>query len=95
MAWVEKYPTNGGDRWRVRYRRPDGGETSKRGFRTKREATAFANTTEVRKLRGEYVAPALGRVTIDTMAANWLHRKEIDLKPSTYRTTETAWRVHV
>ncbi|WP_052915672.1 Arm DNA-binding domain-containing protein [Mycobacterium haemophilum] len=38
------------------YRTPDRRQTSKRGFRTKREAETFAATVKVAKLSGEYVA---------------------------------------
>jgi Arm DNA-binding domain len=38
------------------------GQTDKRGFKTKRDAEAFANSVEVTKARGQYAAPSLGRV---------------------------------
>ena len=50
-------------RYMVRYRTPQHTQTKKRGFTTKRDAEAFANTVEVEKLTGNYVAPALGQVT--------------------------------
>ncbi|MDO3647670.1 tyrosine-type recombinase/integrase [Nocardia mangyaensis] len=80
--------------YRVRYRKPDGKQTDKR-FRRKSDAEQFANTVEVSKLAGEYVAPSLGRITVCELAPNWLLRKEVDVAPSNYRTLETAWRVHV
>lgn len=95
MATIESYNTKGGKRYRVRYRTPDHRQTDKRGFRTKRDAEAFAATVEVEKLRGEYVAPALGRITIGELAPTWLERKESDLKPSAYRPLEVAWNKHV
>ncbi|WP_211096892.1 Arm DNA-binding domain-containing protein [Arthrobacter echini] len=51
MATIESYETAGGKRYRVRYRRPDRKQTDKRGFRTKRDAEAFAATVEVSKPR--------------------------------------------
>lgn len=95
MATIEGYNTKGGKRYRVRYRTPDHKQTDKRGFTTKRDAEAFAATVEVEKLRGEYVAPALGRITVGELAEDWLARKESDLKPSSYRPLEVAWRKHV
>jgi integrase len=80
--------------YRVRYRTPDRGETQKRGFKTKRDAEAFAATVEVSKLKGEYVRPALGRSTVAELAADWLTRKK-SKAPSHYRMLESAWRVHV
>ena len=56
MATIESYETKAGKRYRVRYRTPGRGQTDKRGFRTKRDAEAFAATVEVAKIRGEYVA---------------------------------------
>ena len=95
MATIERYTTAGGALWAVRYRKPDNKQTWKRGFKTKRDAAAFAATVETSKLRGEYVAPSLGRVTVGELADNWLARKQRATAPSHYRTLETAWRVHV
>jgi integrase len=55
----------------------------------------FAATVEVSMARGEYVAPAMGRVTVAEIASAWLGRKECATAPSHYRTLEPAWRVHV
>lgn len=95
MATVSAYTTAAGLRYRVRYRTPERKQTDKRGFRTKRQAQEFAATVEVEKMRGEYVPPKLGMITVAELAPIWLHRKESDLKPSTYRSLETSWRVHV
>ncbi|MFF0816156.1 tyrosine-type recombinase/integrase [Rhodococcus sp. NPDC003318] len=95
MATIESYSTAAGKRYMVRYRTPDRASTKKRGFKTKRDAEAFAATVEVEKLTGSYVAPALGRITVEELAPDWLARKESDVAPSNYRTLETAWRVHV
>lgn len=83
MATIEKYETtSGASRYRVRYRTPDRRQTDKRGFRTKREAEAWANQLEVDKRRGAYVAPAAGRVKLGDYAREWLESKH-KLKPST------------
>ncbi|CAN5349538.1 site-specific integrase [soil metagenome] len=96
MATITKYQTASGTMlYRVRYRTPDKRQTDKRGFRTKRDAQMFANTVEVSKLRGEYVAPALARTTVDTLGPAWLERQRGHLKPSAYRPLEVAWRVRV
>lgn len=95
MATIESYETQAGRRWRVRYRTPDRRQTDKRGFISKRQAQDFAATIEVEKMRGEYVAPKLGHITVGELGPEWLDRKRTDLKPSTYRSLETAWRVHV
>lgn len=95
MATIESYQTKTGKRYRVRYRTPDHRQTDKRGFRTKRDAESFAATVEVEKLRGEYVAPSLGKITVTELAPEWLQRKESDVAPSNYRTLDGAWRTHV
>ncbi|CAN5524386.1 hypothetical protein BH09ACT7_BH09ACT7_08540 [soil metagenome] len=96
MATISKYQTASGTTlYRVRYRMPDHRQTDKRGFKTKRDAEAFANTVEVTKLRGEYVAPALGKATIGELGANWLTRQQGVMKPSAFHSIESAWRVHV
>ncbi|WP_232535192.1 tyrosine-type recombinase/integrase [Nocardia terpenica] len=103
MASVHEYtvkpdPKIKGDkgiRYRVAYDKPNGKPTSKRGFLRKGEANAFANTVEVKKMAGEYVAPALSRVTVGSLAPAWLRGKKASTAPSNYRTLEAAWRNHV
>jgi len=96
MATISKYQiSTGATLYRVRYRSPSGAQTDKRGFATKRAAETFATSVESSKLRGEYVAPALGRATVGDLAADWLARKEQATAPSNYRMIESAWRVHV
>jgi integrase len=95
VATISKYQTAcGATLYRVRYYTPDRGETQKRGFKTKRDADAFAASIEVSKLKGEYVHPAHGRVAVAELAPDWLARKQ-SKAPSHYRMLESAWRVHV
>lgn len=82
MAKVEPYETKLGRLWRVRYRTPDRRQTDKRGFRTKRDAQAWAEQLEVDKRKGVYVAPVAGRVKLGEYAQEWLDSKH-KLKPST------------
>lgn len=96
MATISKYQTkSGATLYRVRYRTPDGRQTDKRGFVTNREAKQFAATVEVSKLRGEYVAPTVGRVTVGELGPAWLARHMAVLKPSGLHSYENAWRKHV
>ncbi|WP_137145081.1 site-specific integrase [Mycolicibacterium sp. CR10] len=96
MATIGKYQTASGTTlYRVRYRTPEHKQTDKRGFKTKRAAEAFAAEVEVSKMRGEYIAPALGKVTVAELSSVWLGRKEQATAPSNYRMIESAWRVHV
>jgi integrase len=96
VATISRYETKGGATlYRVRYRTPDHRQTDKRGFKTKRDAEAFANTVEVRKLTGEFITETAGRVTVTQLAPDWLQRKKVATAPSHYRVVESAWRVHV
>ncbi len=91
MATISKYQTAGGATlYRVRYRTPDRGQTQKRGFTTKRDAEAFAATVEVSKLRGEYVAPSHARITVGQLGPAWLDRQQGHMKPSGFRSYESA-----
>lgn len=94
MATIEPYETSQGKRYRVRYRRPDRGQTDKRGFKTKRDAELFLASVEVSKARGEFIEASAARVTVGALGSEWI-RRQTQLKPSSYRTMETAWRVHV
>jgi integrase len=96
MATIEKYQTkSGATLYRVRYRTPDGKRTDKRGFDTRRDAQAFANTVEVSKLTNSFIAPEHGKVTVDGLGPAWLQRQASHMKPSGFRSTESAWRNHV
>jgi integrase len=92
---VEPYTTTQGKRYRVRYRRPDGAQTDKRGFRTKRDAELFLSSVEIAKAKGEYVDLSAAEVRIGVAGAKWVASRERILKPSTYRSLESSWRLHV
>src|SRR5262249_846939 len=96
MATISKYQiASGATLYRVRYRTPDNRQTDKRGFATKSDAVKFANSVEVAKRRGEYVAPSTGRVTVGELGPSWLARQRGHMKPSGFRSYDSAWRVHV
>ncbi|ALG86758.1 tyrosine-type recombinase/integrase [Gordonia phthalatica] len=78
MATISKYDTKAGSRYEVRYRLPNGQTTRKRGFTTKRDATAFMHSTEVSKSTGGFVQSSAGRVTVGTLAESW--KKSLDAK---------------
>ena len=96
VATIERYQTSSSATlYMVRYRKPDSGQTMKRGFATKRDAQLFAATVEVSKAKGEYVAPKLGRVTRRRAGAQLAGTQARATAPSHYRMLESAWRVHV
>ena len=83
-----------GLRYRVRYTDPDGRERSK-SFpdRDKRAAEAFLITVEADKLRGSYIDPHAGRISLRRYASEWLAGQTFD--ESTREATESRLRVHV
>lgn len=95
MATIVKYDTGSGPRYRVRYRKPDGRQTDKRGFRTKRDAQAFAATVEVSKLTGTFVEAAAGRVTVGELGDRRLENRRATLKASTWRVEANEWAYRV
>ncbi|GMA94751.1 hypothetical protein GCM10025881_15750 [Pseudolysinimonas kribbensis] len=94
MATIEPYDTNGGRRYRVRYRKPDNSQTDKRGFKTKREAELFLAEIAIGRSAGTFIDPALARATIATVGDAWLASRS-GLKPSSLAVMESAWRLHV
>ncbi|WP_136054627.1 site-specific integrase [Microbacterium sp. K24] len=92
---VEAYDTSKGTRYRVRYRKPDGAQTDKRGFSTKRDARLFLSTVDVTKARGEYIDPTDGRRLVSDMQPTWERARLGTLKPSSRAAMLTAWRIHV
>ncbi len=95
MGTVEPYATSDGRRYRVRYRTPDRKQTSKRGFKTKREAELFLASVDVSIARGDFIDPASARVTVGDLGRDWLAVKEATLKPSSFKVIADAWRVYV
>lgn len=55
----------GKPRYLVRYRQPDGRQSMKRGFLTKRDAEQWLTAIEGAKQRGEFIAVSAGRVSLD------------------------------
>lgn len=94
MATIEPYATAGGKRYRVRYRKPDHTQTTKRGFKTKKEAELFLASVELGKAAGTYIDPSTARVTLSTLGQVWL-ASQSHLKPSSTAVVESAWRLHV
>lgn len=95
MGSIHPYVTNGGRRYRISYRKPDGRQATLRGFRTKREAELRLAEVEISKNRGEFVDPADARIPLGIVGAEWIVSRHADLKPSTFRSIDSAWRIHV
>lgn len=94
MASITTTTTKTGDRrYRVRYRDPSG-STREKWFQRKVDADRFAATTEADIVRGQWLDPALSRMTLDTWATEWLTGKS-HRKPKTFAGYESLLRVHV
>lgn len=89
MASVKREDTSQGPRWRVRYRRPDGSETSRR-FDRRRLADDFAVRVEHDRRSGFYVDPTGPRTTFADMAARW--QQNVNHAPATVDTRDRDLR---
>lgn len=94
MSSIKRYPTAKGTAWRVQYRSPDGKNRSKRGFRTKAEAQAWANKNAVSIHEQDWINPNAGRVTVASLGERWLGM-QTHLKPKTRHETQGVWRRYV
>ena len=92
MAHVEDRRKNGRG-WRVRYRDPSGKERS-RSFKRKTDADNFAATVETDKLRGTWIDPVRGKMTVAEWSAGWL-RTKAELRPTSLVRLEGVVRTHV
>lgn len=95
MGSIHSYTTAGGRRYRISYRKPNGQQATLRGFRTKHEAEIRLAEVEISKNRGEFVDPSDSRTPLGSLGTAWLASRQADLKPSTFRSIDSAWRIHV
>jgi integrase len=94
MATIEPYDIKTGKRYLVRYRTPERKQTTKRGFKTKRDAEQWLNKIEADKATGLFIHPSAGKATISELGPEWLDRKK-HLKPSSWKPLEVTWRTQV
>lgn len=96
MATIGQYETKHGRRWEVRYLKPDGSSTRKRGFQRRRDAELWAaeHVTQA-KADGGYVNPSDGRATIGQLYETWRDAHMPLWKESMADTIDSRWRTHV
>lgn len=97
MAYtIRPYDTKSGRRYEVRYRKPDGTPTGKRGFKRKMDADAWgaANVTTA-KTTGAYIDPQAGRRRVEDFWEPWIAAKKTRAKAATIASLDKFWRVHV
>lgn len=92
---ISPYMTSKGKRYRVRYAKPDGKWTDKRGFKARADANLFLASVTVSKARGQYVDPRDGKQALSVFAERWKRTRLSGLKPSSQNAMETTWRLHV
>lgn len=96
MVNITKYQTKDGVRYRVRYRKPDGTQTDKRGFKRKIDATNWAaEHVTIAKATNSYIDPQAGRATVGTLWPAWLAAKKVRCKASYIDSLEREWRHRV
>ncbi|MFT8359179.1 tyrosine-type recombinase/integrase [Bifidobacterium aquikefiri] len=96
MASVESYDTKAGKRYRVRYRKPDGSSTDKRGFKRKKDATDWAaDNVTVAINTGSYTDPTAGRRKVRDIYRSYIDSHRNLWKPSYLHPLEITWRVHI
>jgi integrase len=90
MASIERWK---GNRWRARYRTPDG-KSRGQVFNRKVDAQKFLVAMEHKKLTGEYVDPSAGKITLKSYAENW-RTSQVQHRTNTATLVEGHLRVHV
>lgn len=96
MANVTRYKTSKGEtRYRVRYRKPDGTQTDKRGFRRKIDAENWAaEHVTIAKATNSYVDPEGGKRRVGDLYEQWLKEKWPFWKETTRVNATEAWRLY-
>ena len=85
----------GKPRYLVRYRKPDGRQSMKRGFTTKRAAEQWLNETEAAKRTGAFVSVNDSKTRLADLEDRYFTIKASQVKPTTLADARTAWRLHV
>lgn len=96
MANVTSYETRSGRRWEVRYLKPDGRSSRKRGFVRRRDAELWmAEHVTAAKASDSFVSHEAGMVTVGQLYEQYEAEKLPIWKPSQAYTVSARWRVHV
>ena len=96
MVSYLRYTVKAGARWRVLWYDPDHRKRNKSGFKTKRDASAWAAkniTTAIND--GQYIDPQGGRARIEPLGVEWMESHRSIWKPSYTHSVEVSWKTHV
>lgn len=77
------------NRWKARYRGPDGKERTK-NFARQVDAERFHAEVEVAKGRGQWTDPRKAKVPFATFASEFLEAKKLSIRPATQSKYESA-----
>lgn len=94
MASVIAYSTARGKKWQVKYVKPDGKTTTKRGFARKAEAERWAAQNTLDMDSGKWVDAKSAKTTVSDLSGVWLTNVG-KLKPSSQQSVRIAWSKHV
>ena len=97
MAYtIRQYSTKSGKRYEVRYRKPDGTPTGKRGFKRKMDAEAWGDQhVNAAKRDGSFVDQSAGRTLVSDIFEEWMNTRRPILKANTLHTDDVTWRNHI
>ena len=84
MAYAEKRG-KGRQPWRVKYKLPDGTETSESGFETKAAALAWGRDQEARIREGRWTDPNAGKLTVGEWIERWLAVQDVGISTADSR----------
>ncbi|MDQ2876011.1 MAG: hypothetical protein M3Y33_14995 [Actinomycetota bacterium] len=84
MAYAEKRG-KGPAPWRVKYKRPDGGEAGESGFETKIAALTWGRDQEARIREGRWTDPDAGKTTVGQWIDRWLAIQDVGISTEDIR----------
>lgn len=86
---------DGSKRYLARFRRADGAQSKRRGFRTIPEAQQWLEDRNSGARQGREVSASAGRVTVGDLWNSFHEHKRVSLKPSALASLESSWATHV
>lgn len=96
MANITSYETAHGRRFEVRYLKPDGRSSRKRGFVRKKDAEQWmASHVTAAKAEGGFVSHAAGMVTVGQLYEQYVSERKPLWKASQAQTVDSRWRTHI
>lgn len=96
VANISAYETAHGRRWEVRYLKPDGKSSRKRGFVRRRDAELWmAEHVTAAKATDSFVSHEAGMVTVGQLYEQYTAERLPIWKPSQARTVDSRWRTHI